>query len=158
MTRQKRVRHEQDKCDTMRKVWLECDVNDTIATRVKNFDFDNDTSENIFSYPKISYIANVRLSLITRRRTISFSELLFRNASFSCQNAFEKCTSKSELCNGKAYFKKLYSRLELQMPLHVPAQLRLITQPRILCKTNNYFFAKNFWKLGKMNARFWKNI
>ena len=94
---------------------------DTSATRVKNFDFDNDTSENIFSYPKISYIANVRLSLIARRRTISFSELLFRNASFSCQNAFEKCTSKSELCNGKAYFKKLYSRLKLQMPLHVPA-------------------------------------
>ena len=41
---------------------------DTIATqmtrvqkRVKNFDFDNDMSENIFSHPYISYMANQRL-------------------------------------------------------------------------------------------------
>ena len=43
------------------KKWLECDTNETIATRVKNFDFDNDTSENIFSYPEISYMASERL-------------------------------------------------------------------------------------------------
>ena len=35
----------------------------------------------------------------------------FGNASFSCQNAFEKCTAKTELCNGKNYIKKLYTRL-----------------------------------------------
>ena len=34
------------------------DTNDTSATRVKNIDFNNDTSENIFSHPYISYIAN----------------------------------------------------------------------------------------------------
>ena len=28
---------------------------------MKNFDFDNDTSENIFSHPYIIYIANKRL-------------------------------------------------------------------------------------------------
>ena len=28
---------------------------------MKNFDFDNDTSENIFSHPYISYMANERL-------------------------------------------------------------------------------------------------
>ena len=28
---------------------------------MKNFDFDNDTSENIFSHPYISYIPNKRL-------------------------------------------------------------------------------------------------
>ena len=31
------------------------------ATRVKNFDFDNDTSENIFSHPSISYMETNRL-------------------------------------------------------------------------------------------------
>ena len=31
------------------------------ATRVKNFDFDNDTSENIFSHPCIYYMASERL-------------------------------------------------------------------------------------------------
>ena len=36
-------------------------MNDTSVTRVNNFDFDNDTSETIFSHPYISYIANERL-------------------------------------------------------------------------------------------------
>ena len=36
-------------------------MNDTSVTRVSNFDFDNDTSEIIFSHPYISYIANERL-------------------------------------------------------------------------------------------------
>ena len=31
------------------------------ATRVKNFDFDNNTSENIFSHSYISYVVNERL-------------------------------------------------------------------------------------------------
>ena len=48
----------------------ECYSNDTSATRmlhersmtwVKTFEFDNNTSENIFSYPYIYYIASERL-------------------------------------------------------------------------------------------------
>ena len=35
--------------------------NKTSATQVKNFDFNNDMSENIFSHPYISYITNERL-------------------------------------------------------------------------------------------------
>ena len=35
----------------------------------------------------------------------------FRNVSFPCQNAFKKCTTKTGLCNGKSYIKKLYTRL-----------------------------------------------
>ena len=35
----------------------------------------------------------------------------FGNASFPCQNAFEKCTTKTGLCNCKSYIKKLYTRL-----------------------------------------------
>ena len=31
------------------------------ATRVKSFDFDNNTSQNMFSHPYISYIVNERL-------------------------------------------------------------------------------------------------
>ena len=45
------ARHEQHECNT----------NDTSETRVKNFDFDNNTSENVFSYPYISYMVNKRL-------------------------------------------------------------------------------------------------
>ena len=39
----------------------ECDTNDTRATRVKNFDFDNNTSQNMFSHPYVSYMTNERL-------------------------------------------------------------------------------------------------
>ena len=46
-----RVRHERHECYT----------NDTSATRVKNFDFDNDTGKNIFSNPYIYYMASERL-------------------------------------------------------------------------------------------------
>ena len=42
---------------------------------------------------------------------VSFVELPFGNAPFPCQNAFEKCTTKTELCNGKSYIKKLHTRL-----------------------------------------------
>ena len=38
-----------------------CNTNDTSATRVENFDFNNGTSENIFSHPYISYMTNERL-------------------------------------------------------------------------------------------------
>ena len=46
-----------------RATWLRnvCYTNDTRVTRVKNLDFDNDTSGNIFSHQFISYIANERL-------------------------------------------------------------------------------------------------
>ena len=50
-TRATRVRPEQ----------LECDRNDKIATRVINLGSNNDTIENIYSHPYISYMANERL-------------------------------------------------------------------------------------------------
>ena len=39
----------------------ECYTNDTSPTQWINFDFDNDTSENIFSQHYISYMENERL-------------------------------------------------------------------------------------------------
>ena len=61
-TRATRLGHERHEWDT-NETWVqhEGNTNGTSATRVTNFDFDNDTSENIFSLPYISYIANERL-------------------------------------------------------------------------------------------------
>ena len=42
------MRHERHECDTS-------------ATRVKNFDFDNDMDKNMFSHPYIYYMATERL-------------------------------------------------------------------------------------------------
>ena len=55
----------QQKCDTSNtqttRVLYECYTNDTRATQVKNFDFDNDTSKNIFLHLYIYYMASERL-------------------------------------------------------------------------------------------------
>ena len=37
------------------------------------------------------------------------SNFILRNASLPCQDAFEKCTTKIELCNDKSYIKKLHT-------------------------------------------------
>ena len=51
------MRHE---CDTSDMSQTECYTNDTSATRVKNFDFDSDTSKNLFLHPYIYYMASQR--------------------------------------------------------------------------------------------------
>ena len=102
----------------------ECYANDKSATQVRNFDFDNDTSENIFSY--VSYMINES----HKQRNNFILETTFGNVLFPCQNAFETCTAKAKLCNSKSYINKLYTRLQLQMLLHFPAQLAIVMQSR----------------------------
>ena len=79
-----RVRYERHECDmnatrttgvqheryTMTGLQHKCNTNDTSATRVKNFDSENGTSENIFSHHYISYICSKQK--FTMRGTISF--------------------------------------------------------------------------------------
>ena len=78
------------------------------ATQLKKiFDFDNETSENIFSHPYISYMANERLQRGEQLRTENYPLEMHR----SNPNTSEKCTTKSELCNRESYIKKLYTRL-----------------------------------------------
>ena len=51
----------QHQCDLVTRVRHECYTNDTSATRVENFDFDNDTSKNTCSHRYIYYMARERL-------------------------------------------------------------------------------------------------
>ena len=97
------------------RVRHECYTNDTSVTRVKNFDFDNGTSENILSQPYISYIGNERLQGKEEFHCKNYLSKIPR----SHAKLFEKYTTKTELCNGKSYIKTLYTRLKLQMPLLV---------------------------------------
>ena len=70
-TRVRHKRHERHDLDTSdtsttwatqtTRVRHEGYMSDTSATRVKNFDFDKDTSETIFSHPYISKTSNERL-------------------------------------------------------------------------------------------------
>ena len=86
----------------------ECYTNATSATRVEDFDFDHDTSKNIFSHRYISYIANDRLQ--GEEQFYSESYVLEMNSSHA-KMRFEKCAAKSKLCVGKSYIKKLCTRL-----------------------------------------------
>ena len=85
-------------------------------------------------------------------------ELPFGNAFFPCQNAFEKCTTKTKLCNRESYIKKLYTRFAAG---NARTCSRIVTRSTTvsfsikitLCETNNIAFSKNYSKLGKTNAR-----
>ena len=56
------MRYKQHECGTSEtRVGHGCYTNGTSTTPVKNFDFDNDTSENIFSQSYINYMAIERL-------------------------------------------------------------------------------------------------
>ena len=129
----------QDECQARAtQVQPECNTTDTSVTRVrhkrytngtnatqeKNFEFDNETSKNIFSHPYISYMANERL-----QGEEQFHSKIYL-LDMHCSNAFKKSPTKTELCNRKSHIKKLYTRLQLQIPLHITAQLPIVTQPR----------------------------
>ena len=65
-----------------------CYANDTSATRVKNVDFDNDTSEDTFSQPRISYMANERLQGKEQFHSKNyFSEMLFSHVKMRLKSA-----------------------------------------------------------------------
>ena len=65
------------------------------------------------------------------------------------------------------YWQKLYQKVIHQIVVaNAFARFRIVKQSNTalfsikttLCETNNTLFGKYYWKLGKMNARFWKNI
>ena len=116
-TRTTRMRHKCDMGDTsetraiqVRHEWY---TKDTSVTRVlhEQHKFDTYFHKHIFTSPPLALYLLYGKWKIIRRGKISFQELFFGNASFPCQNAFEKCTTKTELCKNKSYIKKLYTRL-----------------------------------------------
>ena len=124
----------------------ECYTNDMRSTRVENFDFDNDTSKNIFLHPYIYPMASERLQ--GEQQFHSRNYLL--EMSFRCKNTFKKCTTKTKLFNGKSYIKTLYTRLQLQA--NALGRFHIVTHKitasfsikTILCENNNTLFSKNY--------------
>ena len=128
-----RVRHKQNECNTS-------------ATRVRHECYSNDTMWQVKDYKEWNdFILSTT----------------FGNASFPCQNAFYKCTTKTGLCNGKSYIKKFYI-----LTTNSLARSRIVTHSNaasfsiktISCENTNIPFSNNYWKLCKMNAKFCKNI
>ena len=74
-------------------------MNDTSVTRVNNFDFDNDTSEIIFSHPYISYIANERLQ---REEQFHFKNYLLEMPRFTVKMHLKNPPQKPNFVMAKA--------------------------------------------------------
>ena len=126
-TRATPVRH---KCGTSAtrttRVQHECYTIDTSATRVKNFDFHNGRSENIFSHPYIIYIAN---KIFQGEEQLHSKNYLLEMLRSHAKMNLESVPQKLNFVMAKAKIKKLHTRLQLEVVLHVPAQLRIVTQP-----------------------------
>ena len=101
------VRHERHECNTS-------------AAQVLHEQHECNTSEKILILMTARVETYFHILIFTIRQVKDYKErsnfilsTTFGNASFPCQNAFEKCTTKTGLCNCKSYIKKLYTRLFL---------------------------------------------
>ena len=93
------VRHERHECDTSEKFW-----------------FCKDTGENIFSHPYIYYMASEGLK---GEEPFDSKNYFLKISLFHAKMRLKSAPQKPNFL--KSYINKLYTRLQQQMPLHVPA-------------------------------------
>ena len=97
------MRHEKPKCSTSKtrktRVRHECYTNDTSATRVRH---ECDTSEKLLILITARVKTYFHIHIFTIWQVKDYKEknnfilsTTFRNASFPCQNEFEKCTTET---------------------------------------------------------------
>ena len=84
------------------------ETSDMSATRVENFDFDNDTSKNIFSHSYFYYMASERLQGEEQFHSRNY---LLEISRFNAKMRLKSATQKTKLFNCKSYIKILYTRL-----------------------------------------------
>ena len=77
-------------------------MNDTSATRVKNFDFDTGTSKNIFLHPYIYYMANDRLQVEEQFHAMNY---LLRTPCFHAKIRLKNAPQKLDFLMIKAISK-----------------------------------------------------
>ena len=125
------------------------------ATRVKTFDLDNDTSENIFSHP---ILAIWRMKDYKERNnkyyllemSPSHAKMLLKRAPQNLNITMAKAISIS-------YNLDCSSKCPCTFPQSYVWSHSLVFEKSHF-KTSNILFRKNYWKLEKINARFRKNI
>ena len=78
-------------------------MNDTSATRVKNFDFDNSTSKNIISHPYIYYMASERLQ---REQQFHPRYYLLEMPHFHAKIRLKSAPQKLNILMAKAMYKR----------------------------------------------------
>ena len=126
----------------------ECYKNDASATRVKNFHFDNDTSENIFSntYIYISYIANERLQ---GEEQFHSKNYLLEMSRSHAKMRLKSAPQKLNFVKGEAIAESYALDCTCKCPctfLHIVTQSNTasFSIKTTLCETNNILFTKNY--------------
>ena len=87
----------------MTQVQHECCTNNTSATRVKNIEFDNDTSKNIFSHPCIYYTESERLQ---GEKQFHFKNYLLEMPRSHAKMSLKSASQKLSILMTKAASKK----------------------------------------------------
>ena len=110
------------------------DTNDTSATRVKNFNFDNDTSKNIFAHPYIYYMASERLQ----------GEEQFHSKNYILE--MSRFRAKMRLKSAPQKRKKFYTGLQVLGRSHIVTHSNAASFliKTILCENTNIPFSKNY--------------
>ena len=117
----------------------------TRTTQMKNFNFDNYyTSENIFSHPYISYIANERLERDEQFHSKNYHLEMPRSHAKMC---FKSATQKLNFLMAKA----ISICYTLDVTANALAQSRIVTYSNTasfsikttICETKNNLFSKN---------------
>ena len=71
---------------------------------------------------------------------------------------FEKCTTKTEVCNGKVIHYIVAANALARCRIVANSNTASFSIKTISCETNNILFSDNYWKPEKINDTFWKNI
>ena len=110
------------------------DTNDTSATRVKNFNFDNDTSKNIFAHPYIYYMASERLQ----------GEEQFHSKNYILE--MSRFRAKMRLKSAPQKRKKFYTGLQVLGRSHIVTHSNAASFliKTVLCENINILFSKNY--------------
>ena len=118
-------------------------TNNSRATRVKNFDFDSDTSKNILLHPYIYYMANERLQ---REEQFHSKNYLLEMPCFHAKMRLKSAPQKLDLLMTKAISKSC------TLDCSCIARSRIVTHSNatsfsirtILCENTNILFSKNY--------------
>ena len=113
---------------------------------MKNFDFDNDTSKNMFPHPYIYYMASERLQ---GEKQFHSKNCHFEMPCFHAKMRLKSAPQKLNFLMEKATPKSCTLDCSYKCALDVPAELHTVTQAHfliktILCEYTNILFRKNY--------------
>ena len=163
-------------------MWHDCNTSNTIATRVRKEQHGCDTSATRVLHQRHECDTNEILILITTRVKTYFHIPIFSmwqvkdykernnfilsttfgtalsNATMRLKSAPQKLNFVMVKAKTKSYTLDCSCKFPCTFPIVTHSKAASFSIKFILCENTNILFSSNYWKLDKMNARFWKNI